>query len=64
MLHPLALGMLDGQIQTVRTVVSTDKLGRVSPVGGCPGDLPRVAADPKADWGTLNSNNHVLSGMV
>ncbi|MBI0293424.1 RNA polymerase sigma-70 factor [Streptomyces sp. PRKS01-29] len=32
-LHTLALDVLDGQIQTIRTVVNPDKLGHLGPVG-------------------------------
>ncbi|TJZ57100.1 RNA polymerase sigma-70 factor [Streptomyces piniterrae] len=32
-LHTLALDVLDGQIQTIRSVVNPDKLGHVGPVG-------------------------------
>jgi RNA polymerase sigma-70 factor (ECF subfamily) len=32
-LNTLALDILDGQIQTIRTVINPDKLGHVSPVG-------------------------------
>lgn len=32
MLHTLALDVLDGQIQTIRTVINPDKLGHLGPV--------------------------------
>ena len=32
-LNTLALDVLDGQIQTIRTVINPDKLGHVGPVG-------------------------------
>lgn len=31
-LHTLVLDVLDGQIQTIRTVINPDKLGRIGPV--------------------------------
>jgi hypothetical protein len=51
----LTLDVLGGRIHTIRSVVNSDKLGHVGPVGGRLGDCPRGEAGSPSQGLTLRT---------